>query len=186
MPTVANTNTKRAQYRAKATELREDQTYRQQNPLSGSVLNSMVHCKLPNDAPQCCCTFAFERIVLGTNPEAVVYHDTSKENQELRDQLKEVSVYRDMFASSQLELRKAQDERDRLNAHVKALEAQITLLSEQNDALCNNQRRNNARPEPRDEREVPRGRGGMPYTRGSYQRGRGGITHTSRPADSNQ
>jgi hypothetical protein len=66
----------------------------------------MVHCKLPNDAPQCCCSYAFEKEVLGTDPDPVVYLDSSKENRELREQLREVSAYRDMFATSQLELRK--------------------------------------------------------------------------------
>lgn len=79
------------------------------------VLNMMAHCKLPNEAPQCCCMHTFQKQVLGENPDPVVYFESSQENQQLRDQLTQSFAYRDMFAVSQFELRKAQDERDQLS-----------------------------------------------------------------------
>ena len=71
---------KRWQYRAEAARLREDPQYKQNNPELRGYLNMMVHCKLPNEAPQCCCTYAFQKAVLGETPEPVKYYDCSAEN----------------------------------------------------------------------------------------------------------
>ena len=110
-----------------------------------------------------------------------------------------------MFAVSQLELRKAQDERDQLSLQVRSLEARVNLLNQQNIAMSNLNRNNaprtrgygrggiyandeedysaysyrgrGARNEPTYDHIISRGT--PPHGRGGNRRGRGGVQYTS-------
>ena len=68
---------------------------------------------------------AFQVHVLNETPEPIKYYDCSGENRTLREQLQQANAFRDMFASSQLELKQVKDECARLNDVIKEMEAQL-------------------------------------------------------------